>query len=146
MVLVAKLGMAVITLLAAWLSCLSLPQLFTLAVLSYQGIIQLAVPQFLGIAWKRGNKAGAIGGMAGGFIVAVLLETRYPGSLPWAYGLTSGVVGLAVNLVIYVAAAYAIPHTAAERRRLEGIFALMEGQAPDPAFDAEAMQGIRASV
>ncbi len=146
MVLVAKLGMGVITLLAAWLSCLSLPQLFTLAVLSYQGIIQLAVPQFLGIAWKRGNKVGAIGGMAGGFIVAVLLETWYPGFLPWAYGLTSGVVGLAVNLVIYVAAAYAIPHTAAERRRLDGIFALVEGQAPDPAFDNEVMQGIRASV
>ncbi len=145
MVLVAKVGMVVITLLAAWLSCLNLPQLFTLAVLSYQGIIQLAVPQFLGIAWKRGNKVGAIGGMAGGFIVAVLLEMRYPGSLPWAYGLTSGVVALAVNLLIYVVAAYAIPQSAAERRRLDGIFALVEGQAPDPVFDNEAMRGARPS-
>ncbi len=145
MVLVAKVGMVVITLLAAWLSCLDLPQLFTLAVLSYQGIIQLAVPQFLGLAWKRGNKVGAIGGMGGGFIVAVLLEMRYPGSLPWAYGLTSGVVALAVNLLIYVAAAYAIPQSAAERRRLDGIFALVEGQAPDPVFDSEAMQGARPS-
>ncbi len=145
MVVVAKVGMVVITLLAAWLSCLNLPQLFTLAVLSYQGIIQLAVPQFLGIAWKRGNKVGAIGGMAGGFIVAVLLEMRYPGSLPWAYGLTSGVVALAVNLLIYVVAAYAIPQSAAERRRLDGIFALVEGQVPDPVFDNEAMQGARPS-
>ena len=93
MVLVAKIGMVVITLLAAWLSCLDLPQLFTLAVLSYQWIFQLAMPQFLGIFWKRGNKVGAIGGMAAGFIVAVALEIAYPDSLPWAYG-TSGVVAL----------------------------------------------------
>ncbi len=143
MVLVAKIGMVVITLLAAWLSCLDLPKLFTLAVLAYQGIIQLAVPQFLGIAWKRGNKVGAIGGMVGGFVVAVLLEVYYPGSLPWAYGLTSGVVALAVNLVIYIAAAYAFPQSAAERRRLDGIFALMDGQAPDPVFDNQAMAGAR---
>jgi solute:Na+ symporter, SSS family len=141
LVLVAKIGMVVITLLAAWLSCLELPQLFTLAVLAYQGIIQLAVPQFLGIASKRGNKVGAIGGMVGGFIVAVLLEIYYPGSLPWAFGLTSGAVALVVNLVIYVVAAYAIPQLATERRRLDGIFALVDGQAPDPVFDSEAMAG-----
>ncbi len=134
LVLVAKIGMGLITLLAAWLSCLDLPQLFTLAVLAYQGIIQLAVPQFLGIAWKRGNKMGAIGGMLGGFFVAIALEIYYPGSLPWAFGLTSGVVALAVNLVIYVVAAYAIPHSAAERHRLDGIFALVDNRAPDPAF------------
>lgn len=133
LVLVAKIGMGLITLLAAWLSCLDLPQLFTLAVLAYQGIIQLAVPQFLGIAWKRGNKVGAIGGMVSGFVVAIALEICYPGSLPWAFGLTSGVVALAVNLVVYVAAAYAIPHSVAERRRLDDLFALIDGRTPNSA-------------
>jgi SSS family solute:Na+ symporter len=127
LVWIAKGAMVLITLFAAWLSCLELPKLFTLAVLAYQGIIQLSVPQFLGIVWKRGNKAGAIGGMVGGFITAVSLEVYSPGPLPWAFGLTSGVIGLAVNLLIYVVAAYAIPRSAAETHRLASIFALVEG-------------------
>ena len=45
-----------------------------------------------------------------------------------------------MNLVIYVAAAYAIPQSAEERRRLDDIFALAEGQAPDPVFDSHAMR------
>jgi len=126
LIVIAKVGMAAVTLLAAWLACQKLPQLFTLAVLSYQGIIQLAIPQFLGIAWKRGNLVGAIGGMVTGFLVAVLLELQYSGPIPWAYGLTSGVVALGVNLLIYVVAAYAFPHAPAERNRVDSLFGLAE--------------------
>jgi SSS family solute:Na+ symporter len=126
LIVIAKAGMAAVTLLAAWLACQKLPQLFTLAVLSYQGIIQLAVPQFLGIAWKRGNLVGAIGGMVTGFVVAVLLELRYSGPLPWAYGLTSGVAALGVNLIVYVVAAYLFPHSPGERCRIDGLFDLAD--------------------
>jgi len=103
-----------------------LPALFQLAVLAYQGIIQLAVPQFLGIFWKRGNKYGAIAGMTAGFAVAVVLELIYPGYLPWAYGLTSGAVALAVNLAIYVAAAYLLPQSREDKERVEKLFQLVE--------------------
>ena len=58
MLVLAKISMLVITLLAAIMACFELPKLFTLGVLAYQGIIQLAVPQFVGIFWKRGNKYG----------------------------------------------------------------------------------------
>jgi solute:Na+ symporter, SSS family len=126
LVVIAKIGMLGLTILSSWLACLELPALFQLAVLAYQGIIQLAVPQFLGIFWKRGNKYGAIAGMMAGFAVAVALELVYPGYLPWAYGLTSGVVGLVVNLVIYVAATYLLPQSREERRRVEELFALVE--------------------
>lgn len=126
LIVIAKLGMLGLTTLSSWLACLELPALFQLAVLAYQGIIQLAVPQFLGIFWQRGNKLGAIVGMVAGFAVAVTLELIYPGYLPWAYGLTSGTIGLAVNLVIYVAAAYLIPQSREERRRVADLFALVE--------------------
>jgi SSS family solute:Na+ symporter len=141
MIVVAKLGMLLITLLASWLSCLTLPALFSLAVLAYQGIIQLAVPQFLGIFWRRGNRQGAIAGMVCGFAVAVALELMFPGYLPWAWGLTSGAVALVVNLAVYVGVAYLVPQSEAERARVEGLFRMLdERQAPVPvalaAFEA----------
>jgi solute:Na+ symporter, SSS family len=129
MLLVAKVSMLGVTLLAAFLACFEIPHLFLLAILAYQGVIQLAVPQFLGIFWKRGNKYGAIAGMVVGFAVAALLEWTYPNFLPWAYGLTSGVVALAVNLLIYVGAAYLFPASSAERNRVDKLFADLEDKA-----------------
>lgn len=132
LIVFAKIGMLGLTLLSSWLACLELPALFSLAVLAYQGIIQLAVPQFLGIFWKRGNKQGAIAGMTAGFVVAVALELLFPGYLPWAYGLTSGAIALAVNLAIYVACAYIIPVSTSERRRVDELFALVEERGTVP--------------
>ena len=128
LIVIAKVGMLGLTALSAWLACLDLPALFSLGVLAYQGIIQLAVPQFLGLFWKRGNAYGAIGGMMSGFIVAVLLELQFPGYLPWAYGLTSGAVALVVNLAVYVAAAFFVPQSQADRARVDGLFATLDDE------------------
>jgi SSS family solute:Na+ symporter len=128
MLWIAKIGMLIVTLLAAFLACFELPRLFQLAILAYQGVVQLAVPQFMGIFWKRGNKEGAIAGMVVGFAVAAGLEWNFPNFIPWAYGLTSGVIALGVNFVVYVAAAYLIPVSVAERKRVEEIFACVEGK------------------
>jgi SSS family solute:Na+ symporter len=126
LITLAKIGMLGLTILSSWLACLELPALFQLGVLAYQGIIQLAVPQFLGIFWRRGNKYGAIAGMTVGFAVAVALELVFPGYMPWAYGLTSGAVALVVNLAIYVAFAYLLPETEADRKRVNELFDLVE--------------------
>jgi len=128
LIVISKLGMLGLTILASWLSCMQLPALFSLAVLAYQGIIQLAVPQFMGIFWKRGNRYGAITGMFVGFIVAVMLELFYRGNLPWAYGLTSGAVALGVNVMIYVACAYIIPQKQAEITRVQNLFNMVQGK------------------
>lgn len=119
---VAKSGMAIITVLAAWVSCAKLPALFSLAVLAYQGIIQLSVPQMLGIFWKRGNKQGAIAGLVVGFIIAGTLEIQFHGAVPWAYGLSSGVIGLLANFVVYVACAYLFPQPQSELARINELF------------------------
>lgn len=145
LILVAKSGMVVLTLLSAWLACLDLPALFSVAILAYQGVIQLAVPQFLGLFWRRGNHVGAIGGMVAGFATVIVLEYFHPMSLPWAYGLTSGLIGLAVNLSVYVSAAYLIPQTAAERQRVDALFQRIGiGQtAPAAELPADKSAGAR---
>jgi SSS family solute:Na+ symporter len=132
-VIVAKIGMLVVTIVSAWLSTIAIPHLFMLAILSYQGIIQLAVPQYLGIFWKRGNAAGAAGGVVIGFAAAVLLQLIYPLSIGWAWGLTSGVIALIINAAIYVGCAVLLPSGLAESRRVDGLFALTTGGTPSAA-------------
>lgn len=122
LIIISKLGMLALTILASWLACMELPALFSLAVLAYQGIIQLAVPQFLGIFWKPGNKQGAVAGMSIGFITAIALELIYPHGIPWSYGLTSGAVALIVNVTVYVACAYLIKQSDDEIRRVNELF------------------------
>lgn len=128
LIVISKLGMLVLTLLASWLACLELPALFSLAVMAYQGIIQLAVPQFLGIFWKRGNKHGAIASMSIGFMLAVALEVIYNGQIPWAYGLTSGAIALLANVGIYVLFAYLVPQSQEERQRVDRLFDMVESK------------------
>lgn len=128
-VLIAKISMIVITLLGAWIATLKLPQLFNIAVIGYQGIIQLAVPQFLGIFWRKGNKQGAYAGTIAGFIAAVVLTIYFPAFIPPLWGLTSGFIALVLNFAIYVACAYGFPQTAEEQARVDGLFRLT-----DPSF------------
>jgi SSS family solute:Na+ symporter len=127
-VLSAKIGMLAITLLSAWLATRTISHLVTLAILSYQGIIQLAVPQYLGIFWKRGNAIGSILGTVVGFVLAILLQTTFPDGPTWAWGLTSGVLALVVNAAVYVGCAVLLPHAEAERRRVNDLFALTDAQ------------------
>lgn len=96
--------------------------LFMLAVVSYQGIVQLAPSLYFGIFWKRGNAAGAVVGMLVGFAVAVVLQLVYPVSIKELWGLTSGMVGMLVNAAIYIAFAYLAPVDAAERARVACLF------------------------
>ncbi|HWJ36181.1 MAG TPA: sodium:solute symporter family protein [Steroidobacteraceae bacterium] len=139
-VLSAKLGMLAITLVSAWLATRTISHLVTLAILSYQGIIQLAVPQYLGIFWKRGNAMGSILGTVVGFILAIYLQTSYPDGPAWAWGLTSGVLALGVNAAVYLGCAVLLPHADAERQRVDNLFALTDGRLATPnAATARAM-------
>jgi SSS family solute:Na+ symporter len=127
-VLSAKIGMLAITLLSAWLATRTISHLVTLAILSYQGIIQLAVPQYLGIFWKRGNATGSILGTVLGFVLAIFLQNIYPDGPAWAWGLTSGVLALGVNAAVYIGCAVLLPQADAERQRVKDLFELTNGQ------------------
>lgn len=125
-VVIAKISMIAITLLGAWIATLKLPQLFNVAVIGYQGIIQLAVPQFLGIFWMRGNRQGAYAGTIVGFVLAVALTLQYPEFIGPLWGVTSGFVALLANLAIYLACAYLFPHADTEARRVRSLFGEVE--------------------
>jgi solute:Na+ symporter, SSS family len=103
-------------------AALNLSGLVILAIIAYQGIVQLAIPQFLGIFWRRGNKVGAIAGMVAGIVTAAVLQVLYPTSIPWLGGLTSGIAGMAVNLAVYITCAYLIPISGAETARVNHLF------------------------
>lgn len=124
LIVISKIFMLAITLGCSWMACLQLPSLFSLAVLAYQGIIQLSVPQFLGIFWKKGNQYAAIYSMSIGFILAAYLEIFHSASLPW--GVTSGVLALPVNLAVYILLSVMLKNDDSETRRLNHLFGSLE--------------------
>lgn len=126
-IVVAKAAMAVFVLLALYFAykTYNWPNLVNLAQLSYQAIIQLAVPIFVGLLWRRGNSIGALAGMVLGTTVAIGLTVPYfsqAGAIPWLAGIGSGLVGLLVNLVVYIACSYLVPVTRSEQRRVASLF------------------------
>lgn len=126
-IIVAKASMVVVLLLASVAAYLTFDyaHLVSLAQVAYQGIIQIAVPMFCGLFWRRGNATGALAGLTVGFAVAVGLTIPYAeagGAIPWLDGFPSGLVALAANLAVYVACAYLVPTSDAERRRIDGLF------------------------
>jgi SSS family solute:Na+ symporter len=121
----AKISIVVVTILAVAGAVATVnvtSGLVKLALTSYQGIVQLAPSLYFGLFWRRVNALGAAMGMIVGFVVAAAFEVIYPTSIPWLGGLTSGVAGMIVNAVIYVAFAYLLPASNAERSRIDALF------------------------
>jgi len=93
-----------------------------LAQISYQGVVQLAVPLFFGIFWRGGNKYGAVSGMLSGFGIALVLTFIYPDDIAGLGSLTGGVVGMAVNLIVFLVVSALTGISAAERTRVEEMY------------------------
>jgi Na+/proline symporter len=121
---VAKVSMVVFMLLAGVVAffTFNMDRLQLLAQMSYQGIIQLAVPIFFGIFWKGGNKYGVIAGMLSGFSLALLLTVVFPDDIPVLGSITGGVVGLAVNVVVFLVVSAATGRSAEDRIRVDDFF------------------------
>jgi Na+/proline symporter len=122
---IAKISIAVYMLLAAAVAYLTfnMTRLQLLAQMSYQGIIQLAVPLFLGIFWRGGNKQGAIAGMVVGFGIAAVTTTIYPDDIRALGSLTGGVLALVVNLVVFLVCHFVFTPSPEERARVDALFA-----------------------
>jgi SSS family solute:Na+ symporter len=137
--LIARIAIGVLTIATAIVACLPLPQLFTLVLFGIQTVVQLSVPLYLGIFTRFGNAAGAVGGMVAGIATLLALDLRWPIAIPWAWGLSAGLLALAVNFAVYVVAALVVPQDAAERERVARLFA--EIGAPKPATALTAASG-----
>jgi Na+/proline symporter len=121
---VAKMSMIAFMALAGVVAyaTFSMSRLQLLAQISYQGVVQLAVPLFLGIFWRAGNKHGAVAGMVSGFVVAMVLTWIYPDDIRALGSLTGGIVGIAVNLAVYLGDALLVRSDAAEKARVDEMF------------------------
>lgn len=122
LMMTSQVVMAIATLTAAVIACFPLPALFTIGLFAVQIMVQLAVPLYLGIFTRIGNRQGAVAGMLAGAATVCVLQITWPLGIPWAYGLTTGAVGLIINLSIYVVAHVLVPTTEAERERLDALF------------------------
>lgn len=124
--MVAKTSMVVYMALAAVVAYLTfdMSRLQLLAQISYQGIVQLGIPLFLGIFWRGGNKYGAVSGMVAGFSVALALTIFYPDDIAGLGSLTGGIVGMLVNLVVYLAVSAVTETSDAEKARVAEMFAV----------------------
>ena len=69
-----------------------------------------------------------------GFALAIILQSIYPISISWAWGLTSGIIALIANAAIYVGCAVLLPNSSSERRRVEGLFALTGSRLPSASI------------
>lgn len=145
-ILVAKLAMIVFAILGVIVAyqTYSWSNLVNLAQLSYQAIVQLSVPIFIGLAWRRGNRIAAIAAMLTGTALSVGLTIPYfsrAGTIPWLDGFGAGLVGLAANLIVYVALSLALRPLSAERARVSELFAHARAEAETAAREPEAQLG-----
>lgn len=122
--LIAKVSMAGFMAIAAVLAyaTFNIARLQLLAQMSYYLIIQISIPLFLGMFTKFGNRYGAISGMISGSVVAIVLTTKWIDAIPELGGLTAGVVGLAVNFVVYIVVSALTGQTQEEKERVDELF------------------------
>lgn len=122
---VAKAAVVVTTVVAAAIALFTLDSssgLVSLALLSYQGIVQLAPTLLLGVFWRRATARGAVAGMVAGITTAAALQIFYPTQIPWLGGLTAGLVAMAINLTLLVGVSLLNPQTKAERDRVDELW------------------------
>lgn len=127
--IVSKGSMVLFIALAAVLAYFTngMDRLQLLAQISYQAVVQISVPLFLGIFFKFGNKNGALAGMIVGFVVAAALTVAFPDDIPALGSITGGVVALFVNLIVYVAVSLLTTTPDAERTRVDELFDVARG-------------------
>lgn len=107
---ISRLVIVVWVLIAFSIATLDLPLLALIGVWTYEGIVHLFPPIFLGLFWHKGNKysagAGLIAGLAITYSVNLLWASSFGG--PALMGFTGAIVGLPVNFGVAILGAYLV--------------------------------------
>ena len=143
-IVVAKVSMVILVVAGVFVAHQTYhwANLIFLGLLSYQAIIQLAVPLFGGIFWRRGSKVGAFAGLVVGAVFAVVLTIPHfttGGAIAGLEGLGSGMLALAANAVVYIVCSLLFPNTADEQSRIDTLFA--EGRSITPVTEVAPHPG-----
>ena len=72
--------------------------------------------------WRGGNRIGALLSMGCGFTLAAVLTWFYPDDMPGLGSLTSGVLALGVNLLLYLGCHVCFGQSEQERERVRRLF------------------------
>ncbi|WP_018602599.1 sodium:solute symporter [Mycobacterium sp. 155] len=150
-IIVSKLSMLAFLALGAAFAYLtfSYGNLLTWAQVAYAVIIQLAVPLFAGLFWRRGSATAAFWGLAVGFVVAVVLTIPHAddgGAIPALGGVPAGIVGLGANLVIYLTISLLTKVPSEEQQRVADLFgSVSDALSPEPTKDSEPEGGLGAT-
>ena len=105
---IARWSILVYGIIALGIAIGDLPNLYTIALIAYEGITQVVPVIIFSLYWKRSNKRGALLGFTAGLIIAIvvaMLIIIYGQSFVW----TGGVIGLAVNVIIHVICGFVCP-------------------------------------
>jgi SSS family solute:Na+ symporter len=101
---VARWSLLIYSVVAIGIALLDLPNLYSIALIAYEGIAQIVPMLVFSLYWKRSNKYGALFGFVAGLVVAIIYAALGSGA-NW----TGGVIGLLVNVIIHVACGFIFP-------------------------------------
>jgi len=104
--LVIGVGLVII-IVALVIAMLDLPNLAHIAIILYEGLLQIVPVLLFAMFWKRSNKHAALWGMLVGLAVAIVFAA-IPTGWEMFGGWTPGIIGCLANVVIHVILGFAI--------------------------------------
>jgi SSS family solute:Na+ symporter len=101
---IARWSLLVYSVIAIGIALLDLPNLYSIALVAYEGITQIVPMLVFSLYWKRSNKYGALWGFVAGLIISIVVTALGIGTT-WS----GGVIGLVFNVVIHIACGFIFP-------------------------------------
>jgi len=97
--------------------------LFEIFVLKFEILIQIAPAFLLGLYWKRMTKSSVLVGMIVGAVIASGMTLT---GMKTFHGWYSGIIGLAINMLICVVGSLLFPESADDQQKVEQLFSSRE--------------------
>lgn len=101
---IARWSLLIYSVIAIGIALLDLPNLYSIALVAYEGITQIVPMLVFSLYWKRSNKYGALWGFIAGLAISIVITALGIGTV-WS----GGVIGLVFNVVIHIACGFIFP-------------------------------------
>lgn len=101
---IARICVFVFSIVAVGVSMLDLPNLYEIAIVTYEGISQVVPMIVFSLYWRRSNKYGALFGFLSGVIVAISFTALGIGG-----AFTGGFIALFVNIIVHFVCGFIFP-------------------------------------
>ncbi|UCF96908.1 MAG: sodium:solute symporter family protein [Spirochaetaceae bacterium] len=106
-VTISRIAIVIYIIVALVIAMLDLPNLAHIAIILYEGLLQIVPVLLFAMFWKRSNKHAALWGMLVGLAVAIVFAA-IPTGWEMFGGWTPGIIGCLANLVIHVILGFAL--------------------------------------